>query len=220
MSIFIKRKIGRKVEERRIENLGIFIISIFALYEIICLGDAAGVFMGLIRLVLIFISIAVIAEIPADDGVSLFRSIFAFYIMLILDYVKILYRDKQKKDFGFFVGGAGLISCLVFSGISLLGLFKQLVLTVENGAYFVTNSKTFMLFPFHVNLQSYIQFSAVVTLGVALLEIFISKEKTEPKSELAATGKRKQTPLDSTIHEASQSSQEVVVELDKAKTAK
>lgn len=140
--------------------------------------------MGLLRLVFIFIGLATCSEIPVDDGTSMFRSYFAFFIMLVLDYSRMFFKGRSKYEKG--VGIAGLIFTLIQVTLNWMAASKSLVLHKDETAYVITPSSTFRMFTIHLNVDDYIQWTAIITMFIAALELtipFVNRYSLRKKDE-------------------------------------
>lgn len=128
--------------------------------------------LGLLRIVFIFIGLAVCSELPADEGVSMFRSYFAFFIMFTLDYARMWFKGASWYEKG--LGILGSIYTLLQVALNWLATSRQLVLLKTETSYYIMSSSTFRMVPnFKFNLDHYMQWTAYITLGVAACELLI-----------------------------------------------
>lgn len=144
--------------------------------------------MGFLRLFFIFFGIAICSELPVGDGTSFFRSYIAFFIMLALDYARMLFNGRSRYEKG--LGFVGFIFTLVEISFCLLGTSKEFVLKEDLGAYSIISSGTFRLFPsFNMEIDTFIQWTATITIAVAVGELFVpytnrfSKKKVSEQSD-------------------------------------
>jgi hypothetical protein len=161
--------------------------------------------MGLLRLVFIFIGISVCSELPTDDGVSFFRSFFAFFIMLAFDYSRMAF--KGKSPFEIWLGRIGLFYTLMQSAICWLGTGRQFVIHKTDASYNIISSETFRLFPYmNIQIDSYMQWTLYLTLFVAGFELVVpninrySQKRTEeatPKTKTRLFFWRRSAPVNS-----------------------
>lgn len=130
------------------------------------------IILGLLRLVCIFIGLAVCSELPADDGVSMFRSFFAFFIMIALDYSRMFIKGKSLYERS--LGVTGFIFSLIVIAFNYLGSSKQLILQTFDGGFYIVSSATFQLLPnIHLNNNYYFLGTAIATMVIASGELLV-----------------------------------------------
>lgn len=128
--------------------------------------------MGGLRLVFIFIGIAVCSELPLDDGISLFRSYFSFFIMFTLDYARMWFKGVSWYEK--LLGIVGSIYTFIHLAFNWLALSGQFVLHKTEATYYISSSSTFRMIPdFKVFLDPYIQWTAIMTLSLAVCELLV-----------------------------------------------
>lgn len=128
--------------------------------------------MGLVRLIFIGAGIAVCSELPADDGVSFFRSYVAFFVMLALDYYRM--ATKGVSTYEKIIGVGGFLFTLFQAFFCWLGTSKQIVLDKTAAEYVIVSSKTFGLLPhLYWPIHSYMMWTAYLTAFIAGFELTI-----------------------------------------------
>lgn len=130
-----------------------------------------GKFMGLLRLIFIFFGLAVCTEFT-QDATILFRSYLAFFIMLALDYSRMMFKGISLYEK--IVGYAGFSFCVSESVLSILAMGRNFVLQETGDTYYIISSETFRMFPyFKWNINSFFHFTALITMCIAVSELLI-----------------------------------------------
>lgn len=149
--------------------------------------------MGILRLIFIFFGLAICSEFTADATV-LFRSYLAFFIMLALDYSRMMFNGISKYEKT--VGYIGFTFCLLEGLLSLLAMGKSFVINHEQDAYFIMSTETFRMFPgFKWNVDSFFLWTSILTMSIAASELLIpfwnryKKKKTEENKEASVMKK-------------------------------
>ncbi|PFV57425.1 hypothetical protein [Bacillus cereus] len=130
--------------------------------------------MGVVRLVLIIISLVLISPITANNEALFFRSRLAFYAMLLLEYWNI--KVKAQDSYQLWVGQVGKYTTLLWCCIDAFGTFNFIVLDKVEKEYFFKNGSDYPVLSYiipNLNVDHYILFSGLLTIGVAFMELFI-----------------------------------------------
>lgn len=94
--------------------------------------------------------------------------------MLLLEYWNI--KVKAQGTYELLVGQVGKYTTLLWCIIDLFGTFKFIVLEKVNEEYFLNSGLEYPILSYivpSVNVDMYILISGLLTVGVALMEVFI-----------------------------------------------